>query len=150
MRKIVCLALRHRLRVVQEFGPSQRRLKCERCGGDWGMHDGMRMIVDWSPDLQQLYRDFGFEILEPSEDGPLSGLELLGALSWPELFRALRWPCAFAMFVGVSSGVILDAAGVRQPALKIVVFVITFATIHLLVPRACRREYRRRRNSLEA
>jgi hypothetical protein len=150
MLKIVCLALRHRVRVVQEFSPSQRRLKCERCGGDWGMHDGVRAIVDWSPELQQMYRDFGYEILEPIEEIPLTRLELLRALTWPEVLRACRWPGAFAVLVGTAGDWILGAAGVQQPARSITVFAITFAVMNLLMRRAYRREHRRRRNSLQA
>lgn len=65
MLKIVCVALGHRLRVVQDFGPSHRRLKCERCAGDWAMSDPEHALVDWDADLERLYRDMGFKIAEP-------------------------------------------------------------------------------------
>lgn len=145
MHKIVCLALRHRFRVVQEFGPSQRRLKCERCGGDWGMNDAMRMIVHWDPDLQQLYRDFGFEILEPLPD-PTAALE---PLTLPELLRAVRWTGAIAITLSSIAGYAIEVAGFRTVGL-IALFAVSFGTARLLGQRAIERAYERKRNSLQA
>lgn len=73
MHKIICLALRHRFRVVQDFSSQCRRIKCERCGGDWGMNDAndglghKAAVVEWRRDFEQFFRDRGFEILEPLE-----------------------------------------------------------------------------------
>lgn len=68
MRKILCLALGHRLRLVQEFTSFSRRVKCERCGGDWGMNDDARLVIPWTPGLEQFHQDMGFVIFEPLHD----------------------------------------------------------------------------------
>lgn len=151
MRKIACLVLGHRMRVVQHFGPFSRRIKCMRCGADWGMNDSVRAIIDWSPKLQQLYRDLGYEILEPMPIlPPHTTLDLLGTLTWREILGALRWPSAFALIVGTSSGVILHGAGLGQPHRAIAIFAITFAIMSLLARPAYRRAFQRKRNTLEA
>ena len=67
-------------------------MKCERCGGDWGMHDGLQTIVKWNRRLEQLCRDLGFEILEPLEPTapamePLTGLKCFALPGGPVFLR---------------------------------------------------------------
>lgn len=157
MRKIVCLALRrHQLRVVQEFTPQCRRIKCERCGGDWGMNDADDLLgikaalVEWDPNFEQFFRDRGFEILEPVVPAEAGIPALVDPLGWQEVCRALRWPGAIAMFMGVSSSLICLAADLGGLALSIASFAIPYAIMELLKPRAFRRAYERRRSTLEA
>ena len=64
---IRCRLFGHRLRVVQTFGPCIRRVKCRRCGGDWGVHCRLGAIVEWSHELEQRHRAVGDHILEPLE-----------------------------------------------------------------------------------
>jgi hypothetical protein len=148
MRKMVCLALGHRFRLVQEFGPSQRRLKCERCGGDWGMHDGARVIVDWSPEFEQLYRDRGFKILEPLDEEATA--LAYNPLTFDELIRAGRWPGAFAMALGIIAGHTVEAAGFGLAVRFVASAAISWATMRLLMPQGYRRAYERKRTSLQA
>lgn len=143
MLKMVCQAIGHRLRVVQEFSPITRRVKCVRCGGDWGMHDGVRALVDWGPDLEQLHRDHGCEILEPLPAWRSFPME---PLTFPELIRAGRWPGAFAMALSYCAGYIVEAAGFGLAAQFIATAAVAYASMHLLMRRGCER----RRNSLQA
>jgi hypothetical protein len=146
MLKIVCLALEHRCRVVQEFGPSQRRLKCERCGGDWAMYDDLRIIVDWDLDFEQLYRDHGFEILEPLPAWRSVPVE---PLTWSELARATVWPGAISVTVSWIVDHALISAGIGDVRL-IAVFAVTYGTARFLAQRAIDRAYERKRSSLQA
>lgn len=161
MRKALCLILKHRLRVVQEFGPHIRRLKCERCGGDWGMSDIFRIVIEWDPHLEQVHRDAGFEILEPMAPLPppvepgVQGCTALAEvqdepLTRPEWVRACRWLGAFAMALGYSAGHIVQAIGFGLAARLIAVAAISYATMRLLMPHVYRRAYERKRNSLQA
>lgn len=63
-RKIVCRVRGHKYRVVQEFSPWSRRVQCPFCGGDWGMNDNARAMVDWSLELAAFYEEFGHLIRE--------------------------------------------------------------------------------------
>jgi hypothetical protein len=147
MLKIVCLALEHRCRVVQEFGPSQRRLKCERCGGDWVMHDDLRIIVDWDLDFEQLYRDHGFEILEPLPAWRSVPVE---PLTWSELARATLWPGAIAITVsGIVGHTMIAVAGVDSLGL-LATFAVSWGLGRFLAYRAIDRAYERKCNSLQA
>jgi hypothetical protein len=87
-----------------------------------------------------MYRDHGFEIVEPRES-PVP----VEPLTFSELYRAVRWPGVFAILTGISAG-----AAVGRPWRSIAIFIIAFATMQLLVPRAFRRAHERKRNSLLA
>jgi hypothetical protein len=144
MRKLVCLVRGHRCRVVQEFGQESRRIKCERCGCNWGMHDSVRMIVPWDRELQSMYREHGYEILEPV-DFP----EPVEPLTMGELLRAARWPAAFAIVLAYSAGHMIPA-GFGLAGRFIVTFLIAYATMRLLMPGVFLRAENRKRNTLLA
>lgn len=63
--RVLCWMRGHKYRVVQEFSPECRRVKCDRCGGDWGMNDDAKALIDWDRDLENMERSFGREIKEP-------------------------------------------------------------------------------------
>ena len=147
MPKLFCLTHGHRFRVVQHFGPSQRRLKCERCGGDWGMHDGRGMIVPWCLELQQIYRDFGYEILEPL---PARRSVAVEPLTGPEWHRVGRWPGALAMALGYIASLAVGAASFGVGIRFIAFLAVACVIMRLLIPGAYRRVYERKCNSLEA
>lgn len=63
--RVFCFFFGHRYRIVQKFGGTERRIKCRRCGGDWAMSDRVKAILPWDGELEQLYKDFGYEIKEP-------------------------------------------------------------------------------------
>ena len=65
VRRALCWVRGHKYRVVQEFSPECRRVKCDRCGGDWGMNDDAKALIDWDRDLENMERSFGREIKEP-------------------------------------------------------------------------------------
>ena len=72
--KWLCWIIGHKYRVVQEFkSASSRRIKCNRCRGDWGMCDSVQTIVAWDRDLENMYRSFGEEIKEPWINGGSDG-----------------------------------------------------------------------------
>jgi hypothetical protein len=144
MRNIVCLIRGHRCRVVQAFGPDQRRLKCGRCGGDWSMNDNARLIVPWCHELQSLYRDFGYEILEPIEfPAPVE------PLTWREFCRATRWPIAFAVALGqiVSRILVYMETGLFG---IVVSMAFCYAIVRFMARRAIDEAMERKRNDLVA
>ena len=146
MLTIVCRALGHRCRVVQEFTPVTRRVKCERCGGDWAMNDLSKTMLPWSPAAERIGRQFGFEIAEPvDQDDPC-----WKPLSESEMFLAARWPGALALVLAVSAEEAVSAAGFGIGARFIASLSISCATMQLLMPFVRRSAYRRRCNSLEA
>lgn len=55
IRRFLCFVIFHKLRTVQEFGPSQRKVLCTRCGTYYAMHDGMRAFLPWDDDFEDLY-----------------------------------------------------------------------------------------------
>lgn len=147
MHKIVCLALGHRLRVVQEFTAYCRRIKCVRCGGDWGMHDVVRVMRDWSPELEQLHRNEGWEILEPLPEWHSFAVE---RLTWGELCRAVRWPGALAFTLGCISGNIIQAVAGTGAVSYIATTALALAIGRFAAKWAIDRADERKRNSLEA
>lgn len=64
-KKIICRIKGHDLRIVQKFNPGTRRIKCRRCGLDWGMNDNVQAVIDWCPELEDMYEVMGFVIKEP-------------------------------------------------------------------------------------
>lgn len=66
MRELLCFIRGHRIRVVQDFAPTNRRIKCTCCGGDWAEDDRLKLIIDWGRDLEQFWRKRGFAIREPT------------------------------------------------------------------------------------
>jgi hypothetical protein len=147
LKILCCLALGHRFRVVQEFGPTNRRVKCERCGGDWSIEDQLQVVIDWDTDFEQFWRDRGFEILEPLPAWRSVPVE---PLTRPERLRACRWPGAFAMALGFIAGLTIEAAGFG-PAVRLgATFAISYAAMCSLMPQVYRRAYERKCNSLRA
>jgi hypothetical protein len=118
--------------------------KRERCGGDWGMHDRVRMVIPWDEELQRIYREHGYEILEPVEfPAPVEPLTM------GELLRAARWPAAFAMVLAYSAGHMIPA-GFGLAGRFILTFLIAYATMRLLMPGVFLRAENRKRNTLLA
>jgi hypothetical protein len=146
MRKLLCLIRGHRLRIVQEFGTSQRRLKCERCGGDWGMHDDVRLIIPWDQELQRMYREHGYEILEPAEF-PVP----VEPLTSGEFWRACRWPIAIAVTLSWFAAYALEAAGIESLTVRLIAMTaFAWALGRYLGRGAIDRAYERKRNTLLA
>lgn len=65
VRRILCVLIGHKYRVVQRFSPDVRRVKCDRCGSDWGMNDRVRVLVNWDEDLEEMHQRCGAKIKEP-------------------------------------------------------------------------------------
>lgn len=59
MKSIVCWALGHEYKVVQVFSRESRKLCCDRCKSEFAMNDRVRVLVPWSDEFEQFYRDFG-------------------------------------------------------------------------------------------
>lgn len=65
MKKLFCRIFGHKYRVVQKFtGLTSLRIKCVRCGGDWGISYSAKAIIPWDLELEEMYKRFGFEIAE--------------------------------------------------------------------------------------
>lgn len=60
---IACFLLGHQYRVSQELTRNSRRLHCARCAKMFAMNDEVRLLIDWTPDVQELYeRSFGINM----------------------------------------------------------------------------------------
>lgn len=46
-----------KIRVVQEFGPHARKLRCDRCGKYFAMSDRFQAVLPWDNDCEMLYGD---------------------------------------------------------------------------------------------
>lgn len=65
--KIRCrLGWHKRLDVIQSFG-SAEHIGCPDCGKQMGIHHGVRTVVPWDADLQDMYERFGYDV-----EGPLA------------------------------------------------------------------------------
>jgi hypothetical protein len=63
--RLLCWMFGHRqMYVHQTFGPGSRRIKCDACGGDWGMCDAVQIVLPWDRDMEDLYRRIGYRILK--------------------------------------------------------------------------------------
>ncbi len=62
MNKILCWLLGHNYFVNQTFGSCSRRVCCDRCGGDWAMHDPSMSFVEWDVEFEDMYRVLGHTI----------------------------------------------------------------------------------------
>ena len=61
LHSIRCALGYHRtLNVIQSFGAAQH-IGCPRCGKEMGIHSGIRAVIPWDSDLEQLYRDMGHD-----------------------------------------------------------------------------------------
>lgn len=63
MSKFACWIFGHQMFVVQTFSKTSRRIACDRCRGEWGMNDDARAVIEWTPELAEMYRSFGHHIL---------------------------------------------------------------------------------------
>jgi hypothetical protein len=50
-----CMLWHRSLVVVRNYG-SSRRVRCTKCGREYGMHDGARVILPWY-EVAHIYRD---------------------------------------------------------------------------------------------
>lgn len=55
----------HKYRIVQHFSRTSRRVKCDRCKGDWGMNDDVQAFLPWDTEIEEMYSSFGNKINEP-------------------------------------------------------------------------------------
>jgi predicted nucleic acid-binding Zn ribbon protein len=69
MKRLICWVVGHRYRVKQVFSADSRRVCCDRCGGDWAMNDRVRVIVPWSAEFEQFYRENGHLLKEQTNVG---------------------------------------------------------------------------------
>ena len=65
LRKLRCWLLGHRYYVIQEFSKTDRRLGCRNCKKTWGMNDNQCCLLDWDSELEEMYEDMGYEIINP-------------------------------------------------------------------------------------
>jgi hypothetical protein len=65
-RRLRCRLGYHRvLRVIQTFGSAQH-IGCPDCGREMAIHHGMRAVLPWDSEIDQLYRDSGYDTETPS------------------------------------------------------------------------------------
>lgn len=55
---IICSIFGHKYKVAKIFGPCDRKLKCKRCGAEFGMSDRTQSLVPWDGELEEVYYDF--------------------------------------------------------------------------------------------
>lgn len=52
----------HDYRVIQEYGPIERRVRCIRCKDDWVMNDDLEIMVGWDEDFERMYLGLGYSV----------------------------------------------------------------------------------------
>jgi hypothetical protein len=62
MKRLYCWLFGHRYEVWQHFHAGSRRVICNHCGGDFGMHDETRSFVRWDSQLEDMYTLMGYRI----------------------------------------------------------------------------------------
>mgnify|MGYP000928691747 CR=1 FL=1 len=62
MKRLTCWLFGHQFEVWQHFSRSTRRVICHRCGGSWGMHDGMQAFVPWDAEIEEIYTLMGHRV----------------------------------------------------------------------------------------
>jgi hypothetical protein len=111
------------------------------------MNDYVGAFVPWDGDFEQIYRDWGFEILEPLPAWRSVPVE---PLTWSELARATLWPGAIAITVsGIVGHTMIAVAGVDSLGL-LATFAVSWGLGRFLAYRAIERAYERKCNSLQA
>ena len=108
------------------------------------MNDHARMMLPWTPELEQCHRALhDGEILEPLPAWCSVPVE---PLTLGEVFTAARWAVALSLvLVSISNAFIEDPV-----TLILMTCAISWGVGRLLGPRAIARAYQRKRNSLEA
>ena len=61
-RKLRCAIFGHKYRVHQHFTAYSRRVVCDCCGGDWAMHDELRVITQWNGEFDAMYTLLGHTV----------------------------------------------------------------------------------------
>lgn len=65
LEKLKCFIFGHQYYVHQELTEDSRRVKCNRCPGDWSMNDRVQCMIPWDDELEAFYRDvFKLRILK--------------------------------------------------------------------------------------
>lgn len=59
VRRLACMVVGHKYRVLRRMNPGARKVGCDRCGAVWGMHDATRSLVPWSNELEAAYAPGG-------------------------------------------------------------------------------------------
>jgi hypothetical protein len=86
--------------------------KRERCGGDWGMHDRVRMVIPWDEELQRIYREHGYEIPEPVEfPAPVTSENFLGREEYEDAMTSTATITVEADASGAAHFIILGDEG---------------------------------------
>lgn len=75
MKLLLCWLLGHRYQTTQVFSAESRRVGCTSCNGDWAMNDRVGVLVPWSGELEQFYKEFGHLLAAPSHPEPAAGKE---------------------------------------------------------------------------
>lgn len=53
--RVFCVLFGHKYKVVKEYSPEIRKLKCSRCGKFFGMHDGVNALVPWDYEMELVH-----------------------------------------------------------------------------------------------
>ena len=57
--RLCCFVRGHKYVVERLFSPVSRKIGCARCGSTWAMHDGVRTVVPWTGEFEEMYRTVG-------------------------------------------------------------------------------------------
>jgi hypothetical protein len=56
--RIFCRLWFHKLRVVQQLSQYAQKLRCNRCGRYYAVHNEWHVFVRWDAELEAFYRQF--------------------------------------------------------------------------------------------
>jgi len=57
IRRAACKLIGHKYVVVRRFSPWARKIHCTRCERSFAMHDGVRTVLPWEGDFEDLYKE---------------------------------------------------------------------------------------------
>ena len=56
INKILCYFLKHKYVSVHRYSENCEKIKCARCGADFGIHHELKILVDWDRDMENSYQ----------------------------------------------------------------------------------------------
>lgn len=59
MKKILCLLFGHDFFLIKKLTPHSRKLGCHRCDLHFAMNDDVHAVIQWSSDVEEMYRRHG-------------------------------------------------------------------------------------------
>lgn len=57
--KIKCILFGHKYFLIKRLTPWSKKIGCSRCAKQFGMNDDVKCIIEWSDELEEMYKVIG-------------------------------------------------------------------------------------------